>query len=147
MAFSTSGSTSSQPAGGPASVVLMRPAAKQAIRPKTSSTRPSDKPAPVQRIPESGAQSEPSDPPAEWAQPLPSPQPRWALHAAGALQEGHHLPARAEHDQYYMCGQILQRHKFGVVCMRFGWCHRAFSRPAARYRPDAAPQLEKRSKM
>ena len=99
MASSASGSTSSQPAGGPASVVLKRPAAKQAVRPKTASTRPSEKPAPVQYSPDSDAQAESSAPPAEWAQPLPISQPRWALHAVSVLQEGHHLPARTGHDK------------------------------------------------
>ena len=80
-------------------MVLKRPAAKQAVRPKTASTRPSEKPAPVQYSPDSDAQAESSAPPAEWAQPLPISQPRWALHAVSVLQEGHHLPARTGHDK------------------------------------------------
>ena len=98
MAFIASGSTSSQPAGGPSSVLLKRPAAKQAVRPKTASTRRFDKPAPVQYTPDSDAQPETNSAPAEWAQPVPSSQPRFALHAVSVQQDGQHLPTRTEDD-------------------------------------------------
>ena len=93
-------------------MVLKRPAAKQAVRPKTASTRPSDKLAPVQYAPDSDTQAEPNAPPAEWAQPLPSSQPRWALHAVSVLQEGHHLPARTEDHktlELAVVGLLLQK--------------------------------------
>ena len=86
-------STSSAP------VVLKRPAAQQAVRPKTASTRPSVKPKPVQYEPVDHAEAESATPLAEWAQPLPVPQPSWASHAVRVLQGSGYLPARTGQDK------------------------------------------------
>ena len=98
MTNNASSNTYSKPTGGPTSVALKRPAAKQAVRPKWASTRPFEKLAPAQSTPDSDAQAEPSTPPAEWAQSLPSSQPRSVLRVVSVLQEGHHLPTRTVHD-------------------------------------------------
>ena len=84
-------STSSQP------VVLKRPAAQQAVRPKQASTRPSDAPAPAQYEPDGDAEAESVTP--EWTLPVPTSQPNWALHAVRVLQGSSHLPARLGQDK------------------------------------------------
>ena len=100
MANSASASMSAPPADGPVSVVRTRPAARQGVRPTTAPTRAFERPPPpVQHTPDSDAQTESRDTLAEWAQPTPSTQPSWALHAVSVLQEGHRLPARIEHER------------------------------------------------
>ena len=50
------------------------------VRPKTATTRACVAPPPMQYTPDSHAQTESGDTPAEWAQPMQSFQPRWAPH-------------------------------------------------------------------
>ena len=48
----------------------------QGVRPKTATTRACVAPPPVQYTPDSHAQTESGDTPAEWAQPMPCAQLR-----------------------------------------------------------------------